>query len=939
MRPRLSSRLSSALWAGSLTVAIVLASLLPAESQQSVEDGQSGLPFAAEFAEAETTGEPVEIESKRSSTDTLYANPSGTLTRETSSTPIRVRTDDGWEAVDLTLVKDGSTYRPTMASGEVLLSGGGTGPLLTTTTDGVTSSISWRGDLPTPSIDGPTATYPDVLPDVDLRMTVSEVGVSQVLVVHSAEAASDPKLREVSMGAHVEGGSLVSEAGGYQVQDEGGQVVAIAPAPVMWDSSGTIMDVNREQVPDASTEAIDQRTTGPAHGDEINPVDLELTDDSLVLRPDRAALDGPDVEYPVYIDPVSMQETPQAWGMLFKQHPDSSFYKWTDEAGQGVGHQNYNGVSTKRLTFQYGTKAVAGQQIINATFTARLRWSASCATRSVNVYRISSVSSGHTWNNQPTWGPLQDTKAISAGWADCYPNGRDVAWDVKSGVQEIADAGRTTIALGMRVSDETDPLTWRRFRHTATLRIEYNRRPYTASSVMIAGKLCVADPVTLLGAQTSAPAMSAVVKDPDGNNVRARFQFDGGYYIDQSTNDRLAPSGVKSGTRSALTMPVSPSNGTMPDGTWSFRVRANDSHGALGRYSAKCTFKIDSTPGWTPRIVDNNPEARWTSGRSSVVIHPAEDKAADTARYAVTVDDDQPPTNKRYTPTAADKSITVALPESGKPDLLPGKHVIRAWAYDAAGNVSPVASHVISVESAAPGTRSIYRFEGEGDAAGADTGGDFPAVLGGAERTRRAVERDGDTVLAEDRMLYLRPTTSPLPFIEGEVVDPSRAFSVAALLDPRDREPRSAMTALSIEGSTGTKLAELGVEPVADGYDYVFRVWDTQSAGWITARLAGEDGYAGTSLVVAMFDPVAKQISLQLPEQSGDGVEVQFSGQTPQSLNEQRTVLGSDAAGTSRWLGGIDDLVLGRGVFSESEIEDMVTNKKVECFDSEKGCE
>lgn len=55
-------------------------------------------------------------------------------------------------------------------------------------------SLAWPGTLPRPRIEGDTAVYESVLPDVDLRMRALTDDFSWVLVVKSATAAMNPAL-------------------------------------------------------------------------------------------------------------------------------------------------------------------------------------------------------------------------------------------------------------------------------------------------------------------------------------------------------------------------------------------------------------------------------------------------------------------------------------------------------------------------------------------------------------------------------------------------------------------------------------------------------------------------------------------------------------------------------------------------------------------------
>ncbi|MFE2067302.1 hypothetical protein ACFXDH_33815 [Streptomyces sp. NPDC059467] len=72
-------------------------------------------------------------------------------------------------------------------------SGGGDSAFATIEKDGRSLALDWPGRLPKPKLDGSTATYPNVLDGVDLKVTASAEGFSHVLVVKNAKAAADPE--------------------------------------------------------------------------------------------------------------------------------------------------------------------------------------------------------------------------------------------------------------------------------------------------------------------------------------------------------------------------------------------------------------------------------------------------------------------------------------------------------------------------------------------------------------------------------------------------------------------------------------------------------------------------------------------------------------------------------------------------------------------------
>lgn len=922
-----------------VVVATLFSSALAVSTAASPESAVGDDPFQRAAAE----GEPVEIVEARTATETLFANPSGTYTREIASAPVRVETARGWAPIDLDLVKTAEGLRPKAAPGNIALSDGGDGPLLAHTVEGVATAMTWPESLPEPTIDGPTATYAEVFEGVDLRMTVTDAGVSQVLVVADRKAAANPALRDIRLDTQVEGGTLREANGGFEILDPTGRIVGIAPEPTMWDSSGTVLNQDAEPLGDASDEAIDQRVSGPADGDSISPIDLDLAADELRLKPTGSALTGAKVKYPIYIDPAAGRSA-FAWSMVFKQHPNLATYKWTTGDGQGVGYQNYNGVSTKRLFFQYNMSFLPDVQIITATFKARMNWSASCTERPIRLYRTGAVSSKDTWNDQPTWGTYVGSKSYSAGWSGCNPSGKDVVWDIKKVVQDAADEKRTSLGLGMRTQDETDPLTWRRFRHTTSITVEYNRKPNKPSPRSINFLSCPEDTVIRFGRMTSPPVIRAGLSDPDGDNVRIRVKWWNGYTVSSAATEIYGPY-IASGATAALNYPVAPgAGGTIPSGAYSFNARAQDAAPAAGMSgevsdtSDECTFTVDATAAPTP-IVKGVP-GQWIMGTTYNIEFWPGGTAADTVGYRYSIDSDVPPTTAMLSASGTNRTYVKPMSFS-----TPGVKTIRLWAYDAVGNRSEYPAIVpIEVVDPAATTRSSYDFDEPSGTTANDRTGQFPLALGDAVRSQRGTFVDMFPEAPEyDGMIRLDPTMSAAPGVDGPVIDPGRSFTVAALLDPNLDTSAGAQTAVRF-GGTGSNVFELGVVPDgSDGANYVFKVWDAATNAWVSATLAGDDGLPGTRLVVGVYDSLTHKLRLRAAVPGEDTwAEATSSGSaTPvSSLVAPRLELGSDSSGGSRWNGYLDHLVVAQGAFGVDDEKTLANQvfRTTECYAQEGGC-
>ncbi|MGW1502246.1 hypothetical protein ACWCQW_27410 [Streptomyces mirabilis] len=143
----------------------------------------------------------MEVVSERGASREVFANPSGSLTEITHMDPVRTRRAGKWVDIDTGLRRvDDVGIVPVASAGDVVFSAGGSrDPLVRMVKAGRELSLSWPDTLPAPTISGSSATYAEVLPDVDLRMTAEPDGFSQVLVVKSAEAAANPALTELRL--------------------------------------------------------------------------------------------------------------------------------------------------------------------------------------------------------------------------------------------------------------------------------------------------------------------------------------------------------------------------------------------------------------------------------------------------------------------------------------------------------------------------------------------------------------------------------------------------------------------------------------------------------------------------------------------------------------------------------------------------------------------
>ncbi|MFF8975074.1 LamG-like jellyroll fold domain-containing protein [Streptomyces sp. NPDC014995] len=445
------------------------------------------------------TGEPVEVVSERTEYSRTEANPDGTFTLTQSTTPQRVRAKDGsWRDVDLTLERraDGTVGpRASVVDLSFSAGGSGTGMIRMAAVEG-SVTLGWPGQLPKPTLEGPTATYPEVFQGVDLQLTATSEGYREVLVVKTAEAAANPQLNEVELTTSSAGLTLAaSGGGGLRAFDGDGNTVFNGPAGLMWDSAGDA-GVQTQLLTGSAVSASDEPAEGevpqsqsPDKGDATAVLPVQVTDGEIAVKPDVEVLRGADTVYPVYIDP-SMGLTVSERTVLSSD--GDSFWNFSGDYGVGncsrLGPWYCGSDYTNRMYFEFSPTKLAGKYVIDATFRAYETWSFSCSPQWVDLWRTNNISSATTWPG-PSQLDLMGDRQVSAGRGDnCSPSQPD-SWiefndnpaetdeNLTKTVRSFADGNFSRLTLMLRAKDENDPDAWKRFKENADLQVVYVLKP------------------------------------------------------------------------------------------------------------------------------------------------------------------------------------------------------------------------------------------------------------------------------------------------------------------------------------------------------------------------------------------------------------------------------------------------------------------------------
>lgn len=485
----------------------------PASAAAPLDDAASAPSAAEASAIATQYGHSVIIESELTETTSLTAQPSGVTTLEMSSEPVRVNDGGAWVDVDLTLERDADGWvRPRASALSVQFAGGGESDVarLQTDTDKWVSEKWALGALPRPRLSGATATYREVLEDVDLKLTATSTGMTEVFVVKTAEAAANPLLADLQL--KIGGASLATGEQGSIVATAKDDSSITSTVPTWWDSSH----------PEADSE-------GPG-GDLSASLLPHDTTTSTVTLDVAAAVSSADVVYPLYIDPDWSAGASPYW-MTDAFRPNQSYLNGQYANGnQSVGRgSDSGGTYVSRAFWRFNVGALAGKRIMSAqlALTQADNFNTCGGNVPIQAWRYSSgLGDGFTWN-QDNANPGGWVQNLSSA-APCLSPGQSFGMDVSAGLAETSRAGAGTVVLGVRSSNEGNGAGRRHLGQGATLRVDYNTAPSAPSGFSWASPPRACGPTAAEASYmngTQALSMRINASDPDaGYNVRTTFR-------------------------------------------------------------------------------------------------------------------------------------------------------------------------------------------------------------------------------------------------------------------------------------------------------------------------------------------------------------------------------------------------------------------------------
>ncbi|MFD5820116.1 LamG-like jellyroll fold domain-containing protein [Streptomyces sp. NPDC127038] len=774
------------------------ASKAPAKSAGSSSAGKAARSQSAALARARSTGENTEITALRNESEEVYATPDGKLESVQHLRPVRARVDGQWAKIDNTLVRgDGDRVTPKAAAVGLTFSGGGKGPLVKLERAGRTLAYEWPQVLPTPVLDGDTATYRDVLPDVDLQVRSDTDGFSELLVVRTAEAAKNPALTQLKLGFDTSGLTLRESAGGgLEARDaSAGGVVFQAARPIMWDSgtTGAPAAAAMKSASAAGTDSPDPAPAGtadegPGDAAKVAPigVDVDAEAGELRLTPDAKLLSDPKARFPIYIDPQTYTPKAGEWTMVSKYWADSPQWRFNGDSDSGVGDCEWYYCApydTKRLFYKFPTSKFAGKTIISAQFVANESWSASCDGRSVELWRTKSFGSSTTWNSsKDNWLDKLDSRDVAKGFSSSCPGGT-VEFDASAGVKYAAAHDDSYTSFGLRAGSETDPYGWKRFTDDAYLRVKYNRPPAQISMSQLAmdpGGSCKR-PEKKAYVRSLPKAVASNVTDPDGDQVSVQFQAiwdtgDGKGMIARWTSAKSTPK--KSGSNNfSVTLPSSVPKGK----TVAWSVRAVDyDDGKYYSYSpwsssgdaTSCYFVYDTsvpagptiTSGDYPASDPSDPNDPWYDGVGKYANFTFDVPNTDVTKYWFGINTDPTSENELITTGGGAQTMKFRPTRSGL-------NWVTAQAFDKAGNGSEIRTYQFRVSAGQP-ARGQWKLDEPAGATQAE----------GISGTRTLDLKGGPTLGAEGAVGTAASFDGVDDYLQSDIpaVDTSAGFSVSA---------------------------------------------------------------------------------------------------------------------------------------------------------------
>jgi hypothetical protein len=828
---------AAVLAAGSLLAPVTAA---PAAAAGAIPDQAPTEALAQQYARQGHKN--VLVTSRLSETEEVSAQPDGSMVWREYTRPVRVKRGDQWVPVDTTLaVRPDGSIDPKASTLDISLSAGGPGsakrPLVKVGNKGEEVGLTWTDDLPKPTLDGATATYPEVWPGVDLAVTADTMGFSEVLVVKTAEAAKNPKLSRITFGTYTSNTQVRARAQAgagddLQVVDKTGAEVFSGDATRMWDSSG--QGDRTEQV------------TGGADGARRAGMRADVTPTGVEVSPDQGFLADKGTHYPVYIDPEYYCSNTSWCGMQHHVVVQSGFPTAHnfDATGGSLGellsgYETSDSARISRSYVQMNTAPIVGKSIhwAHLNTTVDHTWNCSGTTDS-ELWWTGPIDGGTTWNAQPGW----NQEISTANVANCHDSGNVTqVFEASDIVRRAASEGWQSGTFMIKSTVENNVSGWRKFGLNPYLEVAYDSTPNNPTNLAMAnGALPCVKGDNRPWVDTRTPEVQASVSDPDGGSLSVVVATSGGTYGHDTPNSYrdnngnrfwVGTPGPNQGATAQYTIP----DGWIPtDGIYKWAMRVGDGEIDSPHWDWDCEFTVDTAVPKAPTIAltGQQPQLQGDPVSFTVSVPLATAGLDDIDRFVYTTDGSDPsvqgsPVAKRNPGLDANGNVTAtvnATAVNGNQNLIRVKAVSKTSKPGpngacVAGNGLDAASCAYIVQPLTPekGLSGAWALDDEGGA----TGKDNVAALGSAA-TPHPVSLNGDAAWSlgysrgngwsqPDQAGAKDGVKGGMSFSHtgylataGPVLDTSKSFTLSAWAMLTDASANSYHAVISQEGSTSS---------------------------------------------------------------------------------------------------------------------------------------
>ncbi|MGW5658681.1 LamG-like jellyroll fold domain-containing protein [Streptomyces sp. NPDC003758] len=312
------------------------------------------------------------VAAKSTAHSTYYRNADGSFSRKVSPFPLNYKDSKGdWQQIDTDVARgsDGRFDEKSNAMDVAFAPKASDQKLASFDKDGNSIAFGLDGAASVAgTAKGSTVSYPKVLPDTDLQLTSTSVGMRQELVLHSATAANSWTFPLQLKGLTAE----LNKSGGVDLRDAQGKGVASIPSAYAFDSK-----INKVSGERATTHAVTYELI-TEHGKPA----LRMTLDSAWLHAKAR-------KFPVTVDPDT-----SVWDYVHTTYAESGYSPVDRSQEQTMKVGSYDSGTHSAVSFVQDWRTSfdgSGVTMVSANLHLYDIWASTCTPESFNVAQASSA--------------------------------------------------------------------------------------------------------------------------------------------------------------------------------------------------------------------------------------------------------------------------------------------------------------------------------------------------------------------------------------------------------------------------------------------------------------------------------------------------------------------------------------------------------------------